>query len=69
MVPIAGGGGLGLAAVAGVVYLFIIAWVGRAEKFIFLRLDGGRRSDQRGARGMGEDDHTPLVRPCLHIAT
>lgn len=42
MVPISGGGGFGFSGVAGVEYLTNMASVGRAEKFILLRLD--RRS-------------------------
>ena len=40
IVPVAGGGGLGLDGVGKVVYFWIIASVGRAENVIFLRLPG-----------------------------
>lgn len=40
MVPIEGGGGLGLDAVGRWVYFSIMATVGRAENVIFLRLRG-----------------------------
>lgn len=52
MVPMAGGGGSGCDAVAGVLYFWIMAWVGRAEKVIFRRLEVGCESlEDFGGRG------------------
>jgi hypothetical protein len=50
IVPISGGGGFGFSGVAGVEYLISIASLGRAEKFILLRLQFKSVTERTRAR-------------------
>lgn len=58
-VPIEGGGGLGLDAVGRLVYLSIMATVGRAENVIFLRLEQNVRIGGKSlAEGLWNKEET-----------